>query len=735
MNKNEKFFLLQKITSLLTYSELLPDEFQSNYIADIDSVKKLIADYKIVDDKVNTPSALNINKLDQNKPLKEVFGLGNKITSDNKITPDDDDDETHFDNSKPALIPSLGSSFRQKNMVEEELYNQEEGNNSDLEQLQGKILPSPTPNKPELKIPQKGGGTMAPPPKPMMVGMHVPPPPVNTKNTTAFVNYMKSTPTPPTPPNQPSNQNNDKNQSLPKQEKKSSFEFVNSLLVPKVTDEGKAIMGSLSFPINLYLVLKLVDGKTSLFKLFEKYYKLHSVNYVDFANNLYELEQQKYISFVRTIDATSRDAGLIKVEELFSDGKVVSEANLAKAQDTMKATGGLFISKTLMSMNIINESYLGQCMKIQKWASRIFEKSPYARPESEVKASVAQETKTPSQPNLQQQLRTTLITQNNLAPQAPIIEKIEVEKDDLGLMDFIIPVFNEKGKEILTNPAFAELAKIINIIKESESLFQNYLYNKDTFNSSRLGFLKFISKLDSQDIFDYKENENLENKPIWGRLGELLVSLKLVTEDQLKEALDYKDEHNTYIGEAFSTLGFIEESVVDDCLKVQTWMNRVLSSISHETAFVEVMKNVLMESFRCKVDIGSLQKVAFTEPLKNIVYIHYPISGKLSGTVYYISDKSFMNNLARTMMNSLGTEATELDESYVGTVSSVIISNSLSKLSQKGLFNPSEMAKILMEKEVKMEPETIVAGGNKVDMIPLINQWGRFAICLETKSN
>lgn len=729
MNKNEKFFLLQKITSLLTYSELLPDEFQSNYIADIESIKKLVSDYKIVDDKVNIPSSLNINKLDQNKPLKEVFGLGNKASDD------EDDDETHFDNSKPALIPSLGANFRQKNMVEEELYNQEEAINPDLDTLQGKALPTLTPSKTELKIPQKGGG-MAPPPKPMMGGgMHVPPPPVN-KPTTGFVNYMKNTPTPPSQPIQ-SASSVDKNQALAKQERKSSFEFVNSLLVPKITDEGKQIMGSLSFPINLYLVLKLVDGKTSLFKLFEKYYKLHAVNYVDFANNLYELEQQRCISFVRTIDATSRDAGLIKVEELFSEGKVVSEANLTKAQDTMKATGGLFISKTLMSMNIINESYLGQCMKIQKWASRIFEKSPYAKPESEVKAQVQtatpQDIKTNTPSNLQNQLRNTLITQNTPVIPVPIVEKIKVEKDPFGLMDFVIPIFNEKGKEILTNPAFAELAKRINIIKESESLFQNYLHNKDTFNSSRLGFLKFVSKLDAQDIFEYKENKNLEDKPIWCRLGELLISLELVDEDQLKEAIDYKDEHNTYIGEAFAALGFIQESIIDDCLKVQTWLNRVLSDVSHETAFVEVMKNVLMESFRCKVDIGSLQRVAFSDPLKNIVYIHYPIRGKLNGTVYYISDRSFMNNLARTMMNSLGTEATELDESYVGTVSSVIISNSLAKLSQKGLFNPSEMAKILMEKEVKMDPETLVAGGNRVDMIPLINQWGRFAICLETK--
>lgn len=681
MNKNEKFFLLQKITSLSTYSELLPDEFQSNYISDINTLKKLVSDYKVTDDKV-------VVAKEQPKPIKEIFI---------QEISDENEEQSNAYNEKPALTPSLGADFKQKNNTEEVYTDDAE---SDL--LQAK--PLLTPKK----------GPVAPPKPIIGTGSSGQP--------SGFVNYMKSAPVPP-PPTQPTAPSN---QTPVKQEKKSTFEFVNAALIPKLTDEGKNMMGDLSFPIHLYLVIKLIDEKTTLLRLFEKYYKMHAVNYVDFANNLYELEQKRCISFIRTVDAPSRDAGLIKIEEFFSEGKIVSEANLAKAQETMRATGGMFISKTLMSMNIINESYLGQCMKIQKWASRIFDKSPYLREEAEVKTQDAKET---TSSNLQQQLRSTLISQNT-----QLIQQ-EIESDDLGLMDFITPIFNEKGKEILSNPDFAELARRISIVKENESLFQNYLYNKETFKGSRLGFLKFISKLDSQDIFEYKANLDVEDKPIWCRLGQLLISLKLVNEEQLKEALDYKDENNTYIGEAFATLGFIEESVVDDCLKVQAWINRVLSSISYETAFVEVMKNVLMESFRCKVDIGNLKRVAFSDPLKNIVYIHYPISGKLSGTVYYISDRSFMNNLARTMMNSLGTEATELDESYVGTVSSVIITNSLSKLSQKGLFNPSEMAKILMEKEVKMEAETLIANGNRVDMIPLINQWGRFAICLETKEN
>ena len=76
-------------------------------------------------------------------------------------------------------------------------------------------------------------------------------------------------------------------------------------------------------------------------------------------------------------------------------------------------------------------------------------------------------------------------------------------------------------------------------------------------------------------------------------------------------------------------------------------------------------------------------------------------------------------------------ETDDFDESYVSVVSSVIITNSLTKLSQMGLFSSSEIPKILMEKQISMDKEVIIADNKTISLVPLINQWGRFAIGLE----
>ena len=662
MNKNEKFFLLQKIASLFTYSELLPDEFQDKFNEDLESVKKFISEYKVEQKNSETQPRM----IPQDKPLREVFSVNKQENLD--------DEESYFDNNKPALLPSPSSNI-----------------------------------------------TKAPPPKPISMSQTL-----NQKP--GFINYMKGNP--PSPPNAPHNTqpilSTDKLQTTPK-EKKSTFEFVSSALVPKLTEDRQKIMGDLSFPINLYMIIKIIDDKSSLFKIFEKYHKQHGASFVEFAENLYQLEQRRSLSFVRIIDGVSRDSGLIRIEEFFSEGKIISEENMAKATEVMKATGSIFIAKTLISMKLMNEESLGNCVKIQKWLARNFDKAPYVREELEVK------TQKPEAPQIKPENTPQVLHGLSNIPisNAPVIEEIEVEKDFYGLMEFIVPFFNEKGKEIISSPDYKELAKRISIIQENKNLLDNYSYSKESFKKNKFAFMKFLSKLDSQDIFDYTDNKNRTDKPIWARLGELIVTLDLADKYQLIQAVEYKEENNTYIGDSFVHLGIIDENTLNDCLKIQAWLNRVLSYISYETSFVDVIKNVLMESFKCKVDIGGFQKIAFIEPIKDIVCIKYPITGKLNGWIYYISDRSFMNNLAHSMMSSLGAETGELDESYVGTVSSVIISNSLSKLSQKGIFNPSEMAKILMEKEVNMEKEIIVANGNQVSMIPLINQFGRFAICME----
>jgi CheY-specific phosphatase CheX len=186
------------------------------------------------------------------------------------------------------------------------------------------------------------------------------------------------------------------------------------------------------------------------------------------------------------------------------------------------------------------------------------------------------------------------------------------------------------------------------------------------------------------------------------------------------------------IGQALVELKYLDEKVLPEFIKIQDWLNSILTNISYESSFVEVIKGVLKDSFKCIVETGTVKKVSFPKPLKDIVYIQYSVSGKFNGRVFYISDRSFMQNLAKTMMASVGrTETDEFDESYVSAVSSVIITNSLSKLSQMGLFSSSEIPKILMEKQVSMDKEVIIADNKTISLVPLINQWGRFAIGLE----
>ncbi|MFN8672829.1 MAG: hypothetical protein U0457_12205 [Candidatus Sericytochromatia bacterium] len=665
MNKNEKFFLIQKLASLSTYSELLPDEFKDKYKEDLESVRKFISEYKVIEDKPKPVEPEAKPTLVQEKTTRDIF-----------VPREPDELEEHHDEAPAKLVP---------------------------------------PPKPNL-------GMAPPPPRPNMLSQTL-------NNKQGFVNYLK---TPPTPPNSPSGAPipppNTVQQNQAK-EKKSTFEFVTSGIVPKLTEDRKKIMGDLSFPINLYMIIKIIDDKSNLFKLFEKYYKQNGGSFVEFSESLYQLDQRKCLSFVRTVDNVSKDSGLIRIEEFFSEGKIISEENMSKATEVMKTTGGVFIAKTLIGMRLLTEESLGNCVKIQKWLGRVFEKSPYSREELEIKPKAPEPIQSKVVENLPKQDGVFL-------PQAiiPVVEEVvEVDTDPYNIMEFIISSFNEKGQEIISSPEHQELAKRISIVRENKTLFQNYVYNKDNFKKNKFAFMKFVAKLDSQEIFNYKDNVTVDEKPIWARFGELLITLGLCDEEQLQQAIDYKEEHNTYIGDAFVQLNIIDEPTLQECLKIQHWLNKVLSDVCFETAFVDVIKNVLMESFRCKVDIGGFQRISFTTPIKDIVYIKYPITGKLNGWIYYISDRNFMNSLARTMMNSIGAETGELDESYVGTVSSVIISNSLSKLTQKGLFNAAEMAKILMEKEVKMNEDILVANGNQVAMIPLINQFGRFAICLEVR--
>lgn len=545
-----------------------------------------------------------------------------------------------------------------------------------------------------------------------------PPPPIF--NVNAFTNYGKKTtaPLPPLPELSEIKNNDLKSQDT----KKPGFEVITSIIYPKLTESGKKLMGDLSIPIDHYLVVKILDDKSSLYKLFEIYNKKHGTSFVEFGNVLYALELDKHITYEKT-ETTVKDMGIIKLEEIIEYGRVVSPNNISKAIEYQKAKALPFIGKALVELKLLSENDLGVCMKIQKWVSRTVEKAEYIETQTQ---EVLQESLKPS-------LTASPIPGTVRPAVSPLVSPpiVKEEKPLIPSLGFIIPVFNAKGQEILQNPEHKALADRIRIIDGVNPILDNYWINRESFKKNIFSFIKFIMKLDTQEIFNYKGNSSLDEKIIWVRFGELLNSFGILDSNKIEQALEFSDRNNTYIGESIVKLGFMEQNEIDECLKIQNWINNILSLVSYERAFVDAIQSVLKAQFNCNVDIGNLRRVSFQNPLKDIVYIKYNISGKLNGRVFYISDKAFMQQLANTLMSSVGSSSQEFDESYVATVCTVIISNSLTKLAQMGMFSSSEIPKIIMEKEVKMDQEILIADKNTISMIPLNNDFGRFAIGLE----
>ncbi len=53
------------------------------------------------------------------------------------------------------------------------------------------------------------------------------------------------------------------------------------------------------------------------------------------------------------------------------------------------------------------------------------------------------------------------------------------------------------------------------------------------------------------------------------RIGDILIDAGAITQDQLKEALEYKEEHHIYLGKAIVTLGFLTEKAMVELLSEQ----------------------------------------------------------------------------------------------------------------------------------------------------------------------
>lgn len=483
----------------------------------------------------------------------------------------------------------------------------------------------------------------------------------------------------------------------------SHFLNVTNNLLPRLTEEGKRKMSDLSFPIDLYKALKLIDDKTNIFELYKNH--THSYgNFVEFTNIFYKLALDKYLSFVKLTEQVDNN-GWIRLGDILVEGKIISEADLNKAvmyQKERKAIPNkrMFIGEAMLELNFLDENTLRNALKIQKWFSKLSETSIY----------------------LKRNVNTQVNNENS---------KLFIDKDTFSnILDFIIPVFNLKGQAIIADPLNKELADKLIIIDGISSIESIFNKNRAYFKESKLAFLKFLFRLEFQDLLYYQKNNSVEERQIKIMLGELLISLDLINQEQLEQAFNHRianpSDAGTYIGEILVKLKSIDIDTLQECLKIQKWCNNVLAKISYENSFVDAIKDVLKDSFNCPVEIGSFKKVAFSKPLENIVCIIFKITGKINGYVYYILDSSFAIGLTKSLMASYGMSSENMDKSVILEISSMITGSSLTKLSNLGLFCETNLPTVEMGKEV------VIANGKPISLIPLMNQWGRFVIGIET---
>lgn len=484
---------------------------------------------------------------------------------------------------------------------------------------------------------------------------------------------------------------------------KPTFSMVMGFLIPKLTDEGKKMMGDLSLPIEHYKTLKLIDGTSTFFDLFSNHVHNYK-NFIHFASLIFQFELDKYVYFVKN-QSVIQNRGWVRLGEIFCDSKVVSELNVSKAATYQKNKRGMFIGEAMVELKFINDDELRNGLKIQRWISRLCENSLFIKPAAGIIPT------TPQQAD----------------------KTASASKSFSNILDFIIPVFNSKVNALFNDPNRKDLVEKLKIIDGESSIIQIFNKYSESFRGDKLALLRFLFKLEGQDLLFYKKNSNIQERNIWIKFGELLISLDLITNEQLEYALNARTKNeklkNSYIGEVFAELKYITTDILEETLKIQRWCNAVLAKISYENAFVSGIESVLKTSFNCPVEIGGFRKMAFPNPLEGMICIIYPISGNLNGYVYYIMDQSFMNNLSSALMASYGMTASSspetIDESIVAEISSMITGSSLTKLSTIGLACETTLPKIIMGKEI------IIAEKKPISVIPLMNQWGRFAIGLE----
>jgi CheY-specific phosphatase CheX len=491
-------------------------------------------------------------------------------------------------------------------------------------------------------------------------------------------------------------------------ESPSVFSDILEAIMPKITDNGKNIISDLSLPIEYYRVLKMIDNKSSILELFNKYGSDYK-NFLEFMNIFYQLYIDSYIYFTKTREHLKKQ-GWIKLGEIMSEGKVTSALDIEKALVYQKSKKKMFIGEAMVELNLITPDIMNDGLRIQKIISRLALNSEYVGSQSGLS-----DNKPVSQ---------------SLSDQLPAPGKSSRDKKLFSnILDFIIPVLNSKGQEILNNPEYHELAGLLKIIDGNHSLLNIFEANKTYFKNKKLLFLKFLLKLDSQALLDYKKNFKIKEREIRVKYAELLISLDLITETQLQVASSFKLSNEKIpeksLEAILAELQLVDSETLEECLKINKLFNEILEKISYENAFVGAIEKVLNDSFNIEVDIGPIKRLSFNNPLSGMICIVFTISGTLNGNVYYILDRSFMNNLAKTLLPLQSAGNDEIYSSVVQEISNMITGSGLTCLSNVGIPCTTELPQVIMEQEI------IIANKKPISVIPLMSQLGRFAIGLE----
>jgi CheY-specific phosphatase CheX len=662
MNKSEYFEILQKLNSLTTYSELFPADFRTRFLEDLSSLKNKINE---VGNELTQPRA------EQPAKPEALVPVGNLINADKGQAPALKKNSPPEAEGKPLVpppLPSLGAPPLPPL-------------NSPLPSV---TKPPPPVFSGKANFNIKKAAASEPEKRVIEPG---PPPPVN-----------PVTPVPsPVKPEE--------------EEDLTNFASILESLVPVITDEGKNKISDLSFSIELYKILKMIDNKTNIHELF-KHYGHDYKNFLEFFGLFMQLETDRYITFAKTREQL-QNHGWIRIGEILSEGKVTSLVNVEKAASYQKTQKNMFIGDALVELKFITQNSLKEGLNIQQWISKVTDSSEYRR--MQVAAQL-----TTSIPPGSKKAAAFFQLGNRTTPD---------KKSFTNILDFIIPILNDQGQEILNNPEHKELAGRIAIIDGKSSLLNIFEASKSSFNNNKLGFLKFILKLDSQELLQYKNNSSVEERDVWVKYGELLISLGLITETQLQVALSFKLSNEKlkglFLGETLAELKLIDPETLEECLKIHKWFNETLAKTSYENAFVGAIETVLQDTFNSKVDLGVVKKMPFSTPLSGMICVVFPISGKLNGNVYYILDNSFMNNLSKTLMKSSGRTESDIDSNIITEISNMITNSSMSRLAAMGIPCEASAPRVIMDQEI------IIADKKPISVIPLMGSLGRFAVGLE----